>query len=555
MAVNEQDLYLRSTAEKAAGANEQDLYIRTTAEKGETVTTTTSTTTTTTTTAPPFQDDDFDDESIAAFWTLIEIDCTIEEVDDGQFGAEGTLLFTSTDAPGTGIAWQTSIEGDFDLYYRLYQTLDDELTVTGCIIYADYYGAGEVDGWVLSSYRSDDPADIVLYGHNTDPDWSFTTVGLPADDIWYRLKRASGVVTGYYAATEPIYENDWTQLSQPAVTYENSDPVDIGVYFQSQTDAVIGEFDFIKAWVATPTTTTTTTTTTSPTIIDIDTDEDIHDEQTGVVITGSGFETESANSRVRINSQSDGLGTDSVQTDTSWAKTSIDFTVVKGSLSYGTNYLFVRNKWLLENAVGFTINLYDYLNITGIDKAFIRSGQTVEVQGEGFGASQGSSIVQLMDTSDGSGVNVTQTVDLWGETGIDITVVQGALDPDDSHWIRVQRNQAGQGDSGARNSNSVSVDLREALPFKLTLTTWFINKEVTTDQLTAPTGIFRAGQCLESSNPGDQISLLAEEYTEIEFCIQAQTESEAGVQYEFRLTDNGSAIGAYTKTPKVTIAP
>jgi len=197
-----------------------------------------------------------------------------------------------------------------------------------------------------------------------------------------------------------------------------------------------------------------------PAITDVDTDEDIHDQQTGVTITGTTFETDGANSRVRINSASGGGGTDSVQTDTSWADTSIQFTVVKGSLSYGTNYVFVRNQSLQENAVGFQINLYDYLNISGLDDTSFGNGDTVEVQGEGFGASQSSSIVQLMDSSDGSGTNVTQTIDTWnGDTSIDITVVQGALDPADPCWIRVLRNNSSLGDSSARASNSVSVDL------------------------------------------------------------------------------------------------
>lgn len=288
-----------------------------------------------------------------------------------------------------------------------------------------------------------------------------------------------------------------------------------------------------------------------PSISDVDTDEDIHDAQTGVVITGSDFETEGANSRVRINSSSAGSGTDSVQTDTSWADTSIQFSVVKGSLSYGTNYVFVRNQSLEENATGFQINLYDYLAISSLNKSTVRSGDSLRVNGEGFGSSQSSSSVQLTDTS----TDVTQTIVSWNDTYIDITVVQGALDEDDTIYVRVDRNNSGLGDSGVRESNQYGVDLLPPVMFRLSASTQFDNKDPTTKQLTG-TESFTAGEIVESSMP-DEVDVGSDNITEYEFCIEATSDSAAGEQYEFRIADetqSGELLEEYDVTPKVTIA-
>ena len=196
-----------------------------------------------------------------------------------------------------------------------------------------------------------------------------------------------------------------------------------------------------------------------PTITDVDTDEDIYIGQTGVIITGTTFETDGANSRVRIDSSSAGTGTSQTQTDTSWSDTSVEFTASLGSLSYGTNYLFVRNQSLDENATGFPINLYLQHTTTTLNDTTILDGQTgVIVSGTNFNATQGTSKVYLCSASDGSGTNVEQTVTSWGDTSITFTVDQGALSLG-TVYVIVARNQSSLGDTAERFSNSQSATL------------------------------------------------------------------------------------------------
>jgi hypothetical protein len=104
------------------------------------------------------------------------------------------------------------------------------------------------------------------------------------------------------------------------------------------------------------------------TITDIEGGADIAPGQTAVTITGTNFEASQGTGGVRLNSQSDGLGIDVGQTETSWSDTSIDFTVVHGNLKYGTVYAFVKNNSTDENTVGFPVTLttasgYGYTNL------------------------------------------------------------------------------------------------------------------------------------------------------------------------------------------------
>jgi hypothetical protein len=198
---------------------------------------------------------------------------------------------------------------------------------------------------------------------------------------------------------------------------------------------------------------------TYPIVTDVDTDEDIYVGQTSVVITGTNFETDGANSRVRIDSSPAGTGTSQTQVDTSWADTSIQFTVSLGALSYGANYLFVRNDSSNESETGFAVNLYEAMTATSLNDTTIYSGQTgIELNGSGFGSSQGSSKIYLCDSSDGSGVNVAQTVTSWTDTKVTFTVVPGALSLG-TVYVLVGRNQASQGDTGERLSPSQSATL------------------------------------------------------------------------------------------------
>lgn len=189
-------------------------------------------------------------------------------------------------------------------------------------------------------------------------------------------------------------------------------------------------------------------------------DEDHYIGETGVTITGTGFQTDGASSRVRIDSSAAGTGTSQTQTDTSWSDTSINFTVSLGSLSYGTNYLFVRNHTdTEENATGYSINLYQNLTTSGLNDTTIYHGQTgIELSGTGFNATQGTSKVYLCDSSDGSGTNIEQTVTTWTATKVTFTAVRSTLSLG-TVYVILGRNQSSLGDSSERLSPSQSATL------------------------------------------------------------------------------------------------
>ena len=80
--------------------------------------------------------------------------------------------------------------------------------------------------------------------------------------------------------------------------------------------------------------------------------------------------------------------------------------------------------------------------------------------------------------------------------------------------------------------------------------------ENTTAQLTAPsgktTGDFTAGRMQDDENPADSINLGDDEYTEVEWSIEATQYAIDEETYEFRVTDNGVVLDTYTDYPEWT---
>lgn len=83
--------------------------------------------------------------------------------------------------------------------------------------------------------------------------------------------------------------------------------------------------------------------------------------------------------------------------------------------------------------------------------------------------------------------------------------------------------------------------------------------ENTTAQLTPPSGKttsdFDAGRIGDDENPLDAVDLTADDYSELEWCVQANGAAvSAGQVYQFRVTAAGTALSTYTVTPQWTIA-
>jgi len=85
----------------------------------------------------------------------------------------------------------------------------------------------------------------------------------------------------------------------------------------------------------------------------------------------------------------------------------------------------------------------------------------------------------------------------------------------------------------------------------------FVDGAATTPRLTPPSGKtvanFTSGKINETSNPATAIDIGSNGYTEIEWCLKASDNAEDGATYEFRITNNGTPIDAYSIYPEWTI--
>ena len=81
--------------------------------------------------------------------------------------------------------------------------------------------------------------------------------------------------------------------------------------------------------------------------------------------------------------------------------------------------------------------------------------------------------------------------------------------------------------------------------------------EATTARLTAPsgktTGDFVTGRRWDDENGTDTIDLTTDDYTEVEWCLQAQSPATNGDYFDFRVYAGGSALDSYTVTPRWTV--
>jgi len=105
-------------------------------------------------------------------------------------------------------------------------------------------------------------------------------------------------------------------------------------------------------------------------------------------------------------------------------------------------------------------------------------------------------------------------------------------------------------------TNTPTVTATPPAHWIMTTSANFADGDPTTEQLTAPTGIFRDGEMKEDDGINSAIALLKEEFTEHEYCMQATTDATSAAQYEFRVVDldqAGEKLETYTKIPKNTL--
>ncbi len=119
----------------------------------------------------------------------------------------------------------------------------------------------------------------------------------------------------------------------------------------------------------------TLTTTGAPTVTDVGGDEDYDDNDTGITITGTKFETSQGTGKVEMGDNSDYATANKVeQTVTSWADTSIDFTADLSTQSPGSKWIFVTNNSGYKNDPGFAVTVHREQAFLMSDSANITAG-------------------------------------------------------------------------------------------------------------------------------------------------------------------------------------
>lgn len=139
----------------------------------------------------------------------------------------------------------------------------------------------------------------------------------------------------------------------------------------------------------------------------------------------------------------------------SWTSSSITFTIPAAISVYGgtgTNGLIVRASGIDDST---PLEFWIFPDITSTSptpSTGAREGDTVTMNGNKFGASQGTGSVKFQNCA---GADVTATVGTWSDTSISMTVPSGILDTDDSCDILVTRD-SGTGSKTDTSNNAAN---------------------------------------------------------------------------------------------------
>lgn len=191
-------------------------------------------------------------------------------------------------------------------------------------------------------------------------------------------------------------------------------------------------------------------------------DTDISNGQTHILIEGRSFGDNSGSAEVEYNSNSGGTGNSDSCTIYSWNDNRILIDCVVSNLSYGTNYLRVRNSsgtW--SSTIQVNLHLLHYIDRIDTQNEEISNSDSVTIYGNYFYTPQGGNEkVQLCNTPTGTGSkNIDQTVTSWGVNSITITVVQSTLLTSERIWLIVTRDKSIYGDSSPRKSKGKEIFL------------------------------------------------------------------------------------------------
>ena len=193
---------------------------------------------------------------------------------------------------------------------------------------------------------------------------------------------------------------------------------------------------------------------------------------------------------------------------------------------------------------------------------------SLDINGSGFEASQGSGAVYISDASTLAGganeVDISSAVNTWSDTVVnldltDLTTELASLESlgIGSLYVILVNNSS--------EETSLAVTVHRAKAFNMAASANITaSGENTTAQLTAPsgktTGDFGGGRIQDDENPGDAVDLASDEYREDEWSIAAVDPPDGtylgaqdGETYQFRVLIDGVVVDTYTVTPEWTI--
>jgi hypothetical protein len=156
---------------------------------------------------------------------------------------------------------------------------------------------------------------------------------------------------------------------------------------------------------------------------------------------------------------------------------------------------------------------------------------------------------------------LTERADTAVSTGNDLRVVicEHAVTSGTSSAVATWTATASGTNSASSAGPAIMIRLRQVDQAFLLTTSSNITAsgENTTAQLTPPggksTSDFDAGRMQDDENPADAVDISADDYTELEWCMQARSTALDG-DYTFRVTRAGAVLSTYSVTPQWTIS-
>jgi hypothetical protein len=341
----------------------------------------------------------------------------------------GTTAFTSSHNAGVFILQKyTAVDNGVGSIFRIYSTVSGNVKVA---VYAD--NAGEPGALIAAM----DTGQAVVSGWNN---LSFANPNIVSGtEYWLAGIADTNAVLKY---TSTLGTSRRKAIAYSGFTFP--DPAGSG--FTS------GTYRFSIAIYGVP----------APTITDCS-DEDI-EEGESVDLTGTDLSGTSVVLELGDAATYGACAVKTTQTINSNDGSTINFTSVKGSLDYGTNYLYVTRDGSTSD--GYAINLYAELEIATAAANIYTGFSGIPVTGAHFGTTQGSSKLYLCDRADALGLNVEQTVTSWSDTEIIFTVVKDGLSVG-TNYLVVSRDNSDLGDTSARLSPGYSTTLIDP-PTRLT---------------------------------------------------------------------------------------